>query len=77
MEVRLGVAYSPKELIVELDDDVDVAALRTQVDEAVEAASGVLWLTDRRGRQVGVPVDNVTFVEIGSPESAHRVGFGG
>lgn len=76
MEVRLGVAYSPKELVVELDDDADVAALRSQVDEALSAQSGALWLTDRKGRQIGVPVDKLTSVEIGSPDASPRVGFG-
>ncbi len=76
MDVRLGVSYSPKELTVELDEGTDVDALRVQVDEALSAGTGALWLTDRRGRQIGVPVDKLTFVEIGSPDTARRVGFG-
>jgi len=37
----------------------------------------VLWLTDRKGRQVGVPVAKVAYVEIGSPHDERRIGFGG
>ena len=36
-----------------------------------------LWLTDRRGRQYGVPVDKLAYVEIGSSEASRRIGFGG
>lgn len=75
MDVRIGVTYSPKELEVELDDDADPAKLKGEIDAALEG-SGALWLTDRRGRQVAVPVDKVAYVEIGSPEDSHRIGFG-
>ena len=34
-------------------------------------------VTDRKGRQVGVPVAKVAYVEIGSPHDDRRIGFGG
>jgi hypothetical protein len=37
---------------------------------------GVLWLTDRKGRRVGVPAAKLAYVEIGSPNEERRVGFG-
>jgi hypothetical protein len=36
----------------------------------------VLWLSDRKGRQVGVPVDKIAYVEIGAPGADRRIGFG-
>jgi hypothetical protein len=36
----------------------------------------MLWLTDRRGRQVGVVVDKLTHIEIGSGADKGRIGFG-
>ena len=36
----------------------------------------ILWLTDRKGRQVGVPVGKVAYVEVDPPTSDRRVGFG-
>jgi hypothetical protein len=36
----------------------------------------VLWLTDRKGRRVGVPAAKLAYVEIGSPNEERRVGFG-
>ncbi len=76
MDVRIGLTQTPKELEVQLDDDVDASAVRKQVDAAL-ADGSTLWLTDRRGRQVGVPAQKLAYVEIGSPDDAHRIGFGG
>ena len=75
MDVRIGVTYSPKELEVELGDDAKPDKLKAEIDAAL-SGSGALWLTDKRGRQVAVPVDKVAYVEIGSPEDSHRIGFG-
>ncbi len=38
--------------------------------------SHVLWLTDRHGRQIGVPAGRIAYVELGSPDSERRIGFG-
>jgi hypothetical protein len=76
VDVRIGVTYSPKELDLELDDDTDAEALRTSVDEALAGKSPTLWLADRAGRRVGVPADKIAYVEIGTPSSERRVGFG-
>ncbi|MET0149477.1 MAG: DUF3107 domain-containing protein [Acidimicrobiales bacterium] len=75
MDVRIGVTYSPKELEVELGEKADPDKLKAEIDTA-RSGTGALWLTDRRGRQVAVPVDKVAYVEIGSPEDGHRIGFG-
>ncbi|CAN5674880.1 DUF3107 domain-containing protein [soil metagenome] len=77
MDVRIGVTYSPKEIDVELGDDADAAKLKTEIDGVLGGSEGVLWLTDRKGRQVGVPVAKVAYVEIGSPSDDRRIGFGG
>ena len=76
MDVRIGLTQTPKEIEVQLDDDADADALRQQVDAAL-AAGSTLWLTDRKGRQVGVPAEKLAYVEIGSPDDERRIGFGG
>lgn len=73
MEVRIGVAHVPRELVIdsaEAPEDVTKA-----VSEALTGKSGVLTLDDERGRRVVVPVDKLAYVEIGEP-SSRRVGFG-
>lgn len=76
MDVRLGVSYSPKELTVDLGDEVDPAQVRADLDSAMSSADGVFWLTDRRGRQIGVPVARLSYIDIGSQDTTHKVGFG-
>jgi hypothetical protein len=76
VDVRIGVKNSPREIEVVLADDTDGDAVREHIDK-VFADGGTLWLTDRRGRQYGVPVDKVSYIEIGSSDASRRVGFGG
>lgn len=76
MDIRLGVSYSTKELQVDVGDDTDPEAVKAGLEEAMTNPDGLFWLTDRRGRQVGVPVAKLTYIEIGSPDGTHRVGFG-
>ena len=75
MDVRIGVTYTPKEIEVELSDDTDRDQLIATIEDAVSAESKVLWLTDRRGRRVGVPSSKLAYVEIGADAGDRRVGF--
>lgn len=76
MDVRIGVTQA-REVEVELADDTDTGALRSHIEQTLGEENGVLWLTDRRGRQVAVPVSKVAYIEIGSPADSRRIGFGG
>jgi hypothetical protein len=73
VEVRIGVTYTPREIEVELEDN-DADQVRKDVEGAVSSESGVLWLTDRNGRTVGVPSSKIAYVEI-NPREERRVGF--
>jgi hypothetical protein len=75
VDVRIGVQNATRELEVLLADDTDSDKLRQHVDKAL-SSGGTLWLTDRRGRRFGVPVDKLAYVEIGSSEAGRRIGFG-
>ena len=76
MDVRIGVTYTGKELEVELPDDSDRDALSKAVEAAVAGEAPVLWLTDRKGKTVGVPSEKIAYVELGRSASDRRVGFG-
>lgn len=75
MEIRIGVTYSPKELEIEMDDDAAGDALVEQISASVGEEGSMLWLTDKKGRRVGVPTAKLSYVEIGAPHSERRVGF--
>lgn len=76
MDLRIGVTNAPREVVVELADDVDREKLRAQIDVAL-ADESVLWVTDKRGKQIGVPGGKIAYVEVGSPDADRRMGFGG
>lgn len=75
VDVRIGVTYSPKELDLDLGDEADPERVKGDIESVLASDAGVLWLTDRKGRQVGVPVAKVAYVEIGSPKDDRRIGF--
>jgi hypothetical protein len=74
MEVKLGVTDNPKELEVDIDQSAD------EVVKIVESALAnetrvVLWLTDSRGRRVGIPTDKLAYIEMSDDNPEKRVGF--
>lgn len=75
MDVRIGVTYSPREIELQLADDADRAGLKQQVDSVLGSGEGVLWIKDRKGREVGVPADKITYVELGSATESRPMGF--
>jgi hypothetical protein len=72
VEVKIGVQFATRELVLESEQSADeVAAL---VAESLRADIGVLTLVDEHGKRVLVPADKLAYVEIGEP-SQRRVGF--
>ena len=79
MEIRIGVTYTPKELLIELADGKDGEKAGAEAVSAIEAAvkdGGIAWLTDVKGRRVGVPADKLAYVELFTDDEKKRVGFG-
>ena len=76
MDVRIGITQTPKEIEVELSDDAERDKVLADIEKLLKTGDGVLWLTDRKGRRVGIPVAKIAYVEMGEPTAPHRVGFG-
>ena len=76
MDVRIGITHTPKELEVEMPEDTNRDEVVKNIEKMLQTGDGVLWLTARKGRRVGVPVVKVAYVEVGAPSSDRRVGFG-
>ena len=72
IEVRIGVQRAPKELVLEIDEKPDEVI--DKVNQAIAATDGLLWLTDSRGKRIGIPADQIAYVEV-EPEGHKRVGF--
>ena len=77
MDVRIGVLHTPKEILVELADSVDRDELKTTIGDALTEESKVLWLTDKKGRDVAIPVSKVAYIEVSSATADRPIGFGG
>jgi hypothetical protein len=75
MEVRIGVVYTARELVIETDDSVDVVS--QNVDQALSNGDSMLWLVDNKGRRVGIPTDKIAYVEVAADAGGRKVGFGG
>jgi uncharacterized protein (DUF2344 family) len=75
VDVRIGIVQSMKEIDVELPKDADRDKIQKEI-EASLSKDTVLWLTDRKGRRVGIPASRVAYVEFGTPSSDRVVGFG-
>ena len=77
MELRISVSHSVRDIALELEsDDKSRAAVRKAVEEALAGKVEVLWLKDKRGREVAVPAEKIAFVEFGAPDGERRLGFG-
>jgi len=74
MEVRIGVVYTPREIILEMGDDAE--SVSAAVEKAVTEHSALLWLTDAKGRRLGIPTDKLAYVEIAGDAADRKVGFG-
>jgi len=72
VEVKIGVQQSPRELTV--DCSQTAAEVEQAVADAVSTESGLLTLTDEKGRKLIVPGARIAYVEIADADP-RRVGF--
>lgn len=77
VDVRIGVTQAPREINIELADDADRDDLKSRIEASLSGASDVLWITDKRGKDVGVASAKIAYVELGSADGDRRIGFGG
>lgn len=71
MEIKIGVLHSPREITLDVDQSAD--DINKLLETAVKDGS-TLKLSDVKGRQLILPADKISYIEIGEPE-ARRVGF--
>lgn len=72
MEVKIGVQYAPRELV--LESAQSPAEVERAVMDAIGGDSGALALTDDKGRKMIVPAAKIAYVEI-AEASPRAVGF--
>jgi hypothetical protein len=72
VEVKIGVQHANRELVIETNLSSD--EIEKTVSDALGTGTGLLSLTDSKGRRVIVPADRLAYVELGTP-TAGQVGF--
>jgi hypothetical protein len=73
VEVKIGITDSPRELV--LASAQTPAEVEDLVSAALGEGSGLLRLSDERGRRFLIHTTKIAYVEIGAAD-ARRVGFG-
>jgi hypothetical protein len=73
VDVKIGVADSPRELVVSSAQTPD--EIEALVSDALKNPSGLLALVDDKGRRYVMPAARVSYVEI-APADTRKVGFG-
>lgn len=73
MEVKIGITHSSRELVFASSQTPD--EVEELVSDALAKDSGLLSLTDEKGRRFLVSTAKIAYVEIGVADS-RRVGFG-
>ena len=73
VEVKIGITDSPRELV--LSSTQTPGEVEELVAAALREGSGLLGLSDERGRRFLIQATKIAYVEIGVADS-RRVGFG-
>ncbi|MBK00998.1 MAG: DUF3107 domain-containing protein [Actinomycetota bacterium] len=73
MEIRIGIMNVARELTLDVADDV-AEKLKLESESALDEGANMLWITDRDGREVGVSVAQLAFIEFGATGD-RRIGF--
>tara|TARA_Y100001949_G_scaffold167634_1_gene165506 strand:+ start:307 stop:582 length:276 start_codon:yes stop_codon:yes gene_type:complete len=73
VEIRIGIMNVARELTLEVDDDV-AEKLKSESESASDGSSKMLWITDREGREVGVSMAQLGYIEFGATGD-RRIGF--
>lgn len=72
MDIRIGIANSPREL--NFESSQSPADIEKIVADALDGDAKFIKLTDDKGRIYLVPTASFSYLEVG-PESSRRVGF--
>jgi hypothetical protein len=73
ISIRIGLAENQKELLADIDEGAD--EFIKKITGAVNKGSGIVWITDTKGKRTGVASSKIAYVEVeaGEPKA---VGFG-
>lgn len=71
MKARIGIADAGREVEVEVEDR---AEFMERLDKAHRKGEPMLWFTDLKGNELGVPIRRIAYIEL-VDEQDRSVGF--
>jgi hypothetical protein len=74
LEIKIGIAESPRELVVLSDQTLD--EIQQLIGESLASGDGLLKLVDENGRRFTVPVAQIAYVELAPGEASPRFSLG-
>jgi hypothetical protein len=74
VEIRIGVSQSVKEIDLDLGE-VDRDKVLADITKTLADDTAMLWLTDKKGKTIGVPSAKVAYIEVGAQAEERKVGF--
>ncbi|MGB4777895.1 DUF3107 domain-containing protein [Microbacterium sp.] len=72
MEIRIGIANTPREL--NFESALPAAEVTKTIEKALDSDVSFVTFADVKGNTYIVPTEGITFIEVGTEES-RRVGF--
>jgi hypothetical protein len=76
VDVRIGLSNTVREVELEMADDTDAEAVKASIAAAVADGTALVWLEDRKGRQIGLVAEKIAYVDLGPASDKGRIGFG-
>lgn len=76
MEIRIGISDSPREIDLELAEGTTQESVIEMIESSIASGSNVVWLTDKKGRKLGIFAAKLAYIEVGAEKEERRVGFG-
>lgn len=71
MKARIGIADAGREVEVEVENRSE---FMERVDKAHRKGDSMLWFTDVKGNDLGVPIQRIAYIEL-VDEQDRAVGF--
>jgi hypothetical protein len=75
MEVVFGVQARDGAIRIQLSEE-EVVELKKRLEDTFQGDSiQIFWVTDKDGREIGIPTDKIAYVEFGADKASRQVGF--
>jgi len=77
MKARFSFTETPREITVELSDSAEPDKFKSSLEAAMNSQKvKIFWVQDRNGRNYGITLENLAFVEIDPQAGESQIGFG-